>query len=128
MRRRTTVGLRQFTLKEAQRQDIREKNLAESKARLVDLQIEAKANIARLHELEAQSQPLKQKISASIRQQLKHYYSVLYNANDLRNTGLVWVIKTIWYLGGKLDHARFPGLLDVDSIAYLTDVRDSPKP
>ncbi len=125
MRRRSSLGPRQFSLKEEQRKELREQYLAESKRRLTGLQTEYKANIARLHELEAQSQPLKQKLLANMRQQLKHYYSLLYSAKDLRNTGLAWIIKTIWYLGGKLDNVHFPSVLDAESIKYLTDVSNS---
>lgn len=63
----------------------------------------------------------------SLKQQLKyikndllyHYHSILYEAKDLRNEGLSWVIKSIYDLGYEVILTYIPPFLDEKCIEYI---------
>ena len=121
-KRRPSIEIQQRKMEEWRLNEQREHHIAEIKKRIQCLQTDYKSNLARLHELEAKAMPMKPDIQASLRTQLDHYCSLLYAGHETRNIGLSWIIKTIWYLGGRLDSLNFPSVLDPES-AYLTEVR-----
>ncbi len=79
-------------------------------------------NMSMIHSLDRQLEQIRPEIEALLQNQLDYYYELLNVGADVRNMGLSWVIKTIWYLGGKIHMQRFPKALDSDSIKYLLEI------
>ena len=50
------------------------------------------------------------------------YHKKLYEGLDIRNEGLVWIIKAIWNLGENIQMSFFPKFLDEKSIDYLFNI------
>ena len=47
------------------------------------------------------------------------YKELLFKGKNVKNDGLVWIIKTIWYLGENVPLSFMPQFLDLESIDYL---------
>ena len=47
------------------------------------------------------------------------YKELLFKGKSLKNDGLVWIIKAIWYLGENVPMSFMPQFLDFESIDYL---------
>ena len=47
------------------------------------------------------------------------YKELLFKGKSLKKDGLVWIIKSIWYLGESVPMSFMPVFLDFDSIDYL---------
>ena len=47
------------------------------------------------------------------------YKELLFKGKNVKNDGLVWIIKAIWNLGENVPMSFMPDFLDVDSIEYL---------
>ena len=47
------------------------------------------------------------------------YKELLFKGKSLKKDGLVWIIKSIWYLGENVPMSFMPVFLDFDSIDYL---------
>ena len=47
------------------------------------------------------------------------YKELLFKGKSVKNDGLVWIIKTIWYLGENVPLSFMPQFLDFESIDYL---------
>jgi hypothetical protein len=59
-------------------------------------------------------------VEKSIKQKLmKHYQELLYNGKEIRNEGLIWIIKAIWRLGENVPMSFMPTFLDFNAIKYL---------
>ena len=50
---------------------------------------------------------------------MKHYLELLYIGKEVRNEGLIWIIKKIWKLGENVPMSFMPTFLDFDSIKFL---------
>ena len=50
---------------------------------------------------------------------LKHYLELLYVGKEVRNEGLIWIIKSIWKLGENVPISFMPKFLDFDAIQFL---------
>ena len=50
---------------------------------------------------------------------MQYYKEILLKGKNVKNDGLVWIIKTIWYLGENVPISFMPPFLDFDSIEYL---------
>ena len=50
---------------------------------------------------------------------LKHYLELLYIGKEVRNEGLIWIIKSIWKLGENVPISFMPKFLDFDAIQFL---------
>lgn len=111
--------------------DLKEKEKRDSQISDISQRIESSraqydCNMEIIHKLDSQLEQIKPEIKALLQNQIDYYYNLLYKGEDSRNMGLSWIIKTIWYLGGKLHMQRFPKILDADSVKYLINVLFSP--
>ena len=50
---------------------------------------------------------------------MRHYLELLYNGKEIRNDGLIWIIKAIWKMGENVPLSFMPTFLDLDAIKYL---------
>ena len=50
---------------------------------------------------------------------MEHYQELLYKGTEIRNEGLIWIIKAIWKLGENVPMPFIPNFLDFKSIEYL---------
>ena len=50
---------------------------------------------------------------------MTHYETLLYKGDEVRNEGLVWIIKAIWNLGENVPMSFIPPFLDFQSIEFL---------
>ena len=55
---------------------------------------------------------------------MKHYLELLYIGKEVRNEGLIWIIKKIWKLGENVPMSFMPTFLDFDSIKYLFNMAE----
>jgi hypothetical protein len=61
----------------------------------------------------------KKKLEDKIKFASDYYHKKLYEGLDIRNEGLIWIIKAIWNLGENITMSFFPNFLDQYSIDYL---------
>ena len=47
------------------------------------------------------------------------YKELLFKGNQIKKDGIVWIIKSIWYLGENVPLSFMPEFLDLESIEYL---------
>ena len=50
---------------------------------------------------------------------MRHYQELLYNGKEVRNEGLIWIIKSIWELGENVPMSFMPTFLDYKGIKFL---------
>jgi len=50
---------------------------------------------------------------------MQYYKEILFKGKNVKKDGLVWIIKTIWYLGENVPISSMPQFLDFESIEYL---------
>jgi hypothetical protein len=50
---------------------------------------------------------------------MAHYETLLYQGEEVRNEGLIWIIKAIWNLGENVPMSFIPPFLDFQSIEFL---------
>ena len=50
---------------------------------------------------------------------MNHYETLLYKGEEVRNEGLIWIIKAIWNLGENVPMSFIPPFLDFQSIEFL---------
>ena len=62
---------------------------------------------------------LKHKQNNIIHKLMTHYETLLYKGDEVRNEGLVWIIKAIWNLGENVPMSFIPPFLDFHSIEFL---------
>ena len=61
----------------------------------------------------------KTKLENKIKFVSDYYHRKLYEGLDIRNEGLIWIMKAIWNLGENIIMSFFPNFLDQYSIDYL---------
>jgi len=62
---------------------------------------------------------IKRKENLVIQKLMSHYESLLFKGEEVRNEGLVWIIKAIWNLGENVPMSFIPPFLDFQSIEFL---------
>ena len=50
---------------------------------------------------------------------MEYYKEILFKGKNVKKDGLVWIVKTIWYLGENVPISFMPQFLDFESIEYL---------
>ena len=50
---------------------------------------------------------------------MAHYESLLFKGEEVRNEGLIWIIKAMWSLGENVPMSFIPPFLDFQSIEFL---------
>ena len=83
-----------------------------------------KVEIVKKDILEKENEYKKKKIllKEKIQKLSYSYHKKLYEGLDIRNEGLVWIIKAIWNLGENIQMSFFPKFLDEKSIDYLFNI------
>ena len=62
---------------------------------------------------------LKQKEKVIINKLMTHYETLLYKGEEVRNEGLIWIIKAMWNLGENVPMSFIPPFLDFHCIEFL---------
>ena len=98
------------------RKDIEKKmkhsKLWELKKGLKELKIPLNSINSEINQLRNKEKSIKDRL-------MKHYLELLYIGKDVRNEGLIWIIKKIWKLGENVPLSFMPTFLDFDSIKFL---------
>ncbi len=72
-----------------------------------------------LSELKITIAEKKKFINENTNKLMYHYQKLLYEGSDVRQEGLIWIIKAIWNLGKNVPMEFFPTFLDFEAIDYL---------
>ena len=72
-----------------------------------------------LNEISINKKKIKKELDNKISELSNYYHKKLYEGLDIRQDGLIWIIKAIWNLDEKINTNYFPNFLDNDSIKYL---------
>ena len=78
----------------------------------------SKINIP-IMEINAELIELRKKEKSVINKLMIHYETLLYKGEEVRNEGLIWIIKAIWSLGENVPMSFIPPFLDFQSIEFL---------
>jgi hypothetical protein len=78
----------------------------------------SKINIP-LIEINAELNELRKKEKAVINKLMIHYETLLYKGEEVRNEGLIWIIKAMWSLGENVPMSFIPPFLDFQCIEFL---------
>ena len=78
----------------------------------------SKINIP-LMEINAELTELRKKEKAVINKLMIHYETLLYKGEEVRNEGLIWIIKAMWNLGENVPMSFIPPFLDFQCIEFL---------
>ena len=62
---------------------------------------------------------IKKQENVIIRRLMEHYETLLYKGEEVRNEGLIWIIKAIWNLGENVPMSFIPPFLDFQCIEFL---------
>ena len=72
-----------------------------------------------LKKLNGEINELKRQENIVIHKLMEHYKSLLYKGEEVRNEGLIWIIKAIWNLGENVPMSFIPPFLDFQCIEFL---------
>ena len=78
----------------------------------------SKINIP-LIEINAELNELRKKEKSVINKLMIHYETLLYKGEEVRNEGLIWIIKAMWSLGENVPMSFIPPFLDFQCIEFL---------
>lgn len=78
----------------------------------------SKINIP-LFEINAELTELRKKEKSVINKLMIHYETLLYKGEEVRNEGLIWIIKAMWNLGENVPMSFIPPFLDFQCIEFL---------
>jgi len=109
-----TIQLKQTTIRTEKKEEI-QKNLEEC---MITLNNFKKQFEVIKEEYKLQKKYLEEKINFLY----DYYHRKLYEGLDVRNEGLIWIMKAIWNLGKNIKLSFFPNFLDKTSINYLFKV------
>ena len=109
-----TIQLKQSTMRNEQKDEIN-KSLEENITILNNFKKQFEAI---KEEYKVQKKYLEEKINFLC----DYYHRKLYEGLDIRNEGLIWIMKAIWNLGKNIKMSFFPNFLDKTSIDYLFKV------
>jgi len=76
-------------------------------------------NLQKMQKLTSKIESLKAEIHNIKSKQLDYYIVILQNGTDLRQEGLIWIIKAIWSLGYNVPLTKMPKYLDQQAIQFL---------
>ena len=80
-------------------------------------------NLDKAKKLQYEISQIKPEIKINRSAQMEYYLYLLEGGKDTRNLGLGWILKTIWYLGGKTpNYEKFPKFLDSEGIENIINV------
>ena len=91
---------------------VKQEKIFELKKELKQLKTPLKSINNEINELKGVEKSIKQRL-------MRHYQVLLYNGKEIRNEGLIWIIKAIWRLGENVPMSFMPTFLDFSAIKYL---------
>ena len=91
---------------------IKYEQMLESKRELKQLKTSLNSLNSEIRELKINKKNIKQKL-------MRHYQELLYNGKEVRNEGLIWIIKSIWKLGENVPMSFMPTFLDYKGIKFI---------
>ena len=72
-----------------------------------------------LQEINKELNELRKKEKVVIHKLMTHYETLLYKGEEVRNEGLIWIIKAMWNLGENVPMSFIPPFLDFHCIEFL---------
>ena len=72
-----------------------------------------------LEQINKELNELRKKEKTVINKLMIHYETLLYKGEEVRNEGLIWIIKAMWTLGQNVPMSFIPPFLDFQSIEFL---------
>ena len=72
-----------------------------------------------LQEINQELNELRKKEKIVIHKLMTHYETLLYKGEEVRNEGLIWIIKAMWNLGENVPMSFIPPFLDFHCIEFL---------
>ncbi len=91
---------------------LKQDQIGELKKELKQLKLPLKSINNEINELKTVEKNIKQRL-------MRYYQELLYNGKEIRNEGLIWIIKAIWRLGENVPMSFMPAFLDFYGIKYL---------
>ena len=91
---------------------IKYEHMLESKRELKQIKSSLNSVSSEINELKLNKNNIKQTL-------MRHYQELLYNGKEVRNEGLIWIIKSIWKLGENVPMSFMPTFLDYKGIKFL---------
>ena len=89
------------------------------KEKKLTLKIELKNLENDLNKINKESDILRKEEKEIINKLMLFYKELLFKGKEAKKDGLVWIIKSIWYLGENVPVSFMPEYLDLESIEYL---------
>jgi hypothetical protein len=89
------------------------------KEKKLTLKLELKNLENDLNKINNELDNLRKEEKAIINKLMLFYKELLFKGKEAKKDGLVWIIKSIWYLGENVPVSFMPEYLDLESIEYL---------
>ena len=89
------------------------------KEKQLTLKLELKNLENDLNKINNELDNLRKEEKAIINKLMLFYKELLFKGKEAKKDGLVWIIKSIWYLGENVPVSFMPEYLDLESIEYL---------
>ena len=97
----------------------REEKKAENEKKLIELKEDIKKINKEIKEIRNELIEFKSKEKDYEQKLMNHYEGLLYQGRDIRNDGLIWIIKSMWKLGKNVPMQYIPKFLDFQAIEFL---------
>jgi len=89
----------------------------------IKIKKEKKANLRKkLDKLETEQGKIQSELHSVTTKLMYYYHKILNEWVDIRNEGLIWVIKAVWNLGHPILPGYLPNFLEEKTVVYLFDV------
>lgn len=89
------------------------------KEKKLTLKLELKNLENDLNKIDKELDETRKKEKEIINKLMLFYKELLFKGNQTKKDGIVWIIKSIWYLGENVPLSFMPEFLDLESIEYL---------
>jgi len=100
--------------------DIKKNKILETyEKQMAELRKEIERNEESLKKLQLKIESLKYEISKIREEQSELYHKLLATGSDLKDEGLIWIIKSIWKLGKNINLSKIPPYLDEKATEFL---------
>ena len=96
-----------------------QKEIINVKSKITNLTEELEKKKFELNEILINKKLIKKELDNKISDLSNYYHKKLYEGLDIRQDGLIWIIRAIWNLDEKINTNYFPNFLDNESIKYL---------
>ena len=89
------------------------------KEKELTLKLELKNLENDLNKIDKELDEIRKEEKEIINKLMLFYKELLFKGNQIKKDGIVWIIKSIWYLGENVPLSFMPEFLDLESIEYL---------